>query len=51
MDNNTQIRELFIDELEQVSGGIPPEEIIRRIEEKIPPTYTTLACGEEGSSC
>ena len=43
------IRELFIEELEEVTGGIPPEEIIRRIKEGIPPTETTMACCEEGS--
>ncbi len=47
----SKVRELFIDELDQVVGGIPPEELIRRITDKIPPLYTTLACGEEGSTC
>lgn len=49
MNTKPQIRELFIEELEEVHGGIPPEEVIRRIAEKIPPTETTLACCEEGS--
>ena len=50
MDTNAhQIRELFIEELEQVHGGIPLEELLRRIAGGIPPTETTLACCEEGS--
>ncbi len=50
------IRELFIDELEQVNGGGPVEELLEKlpfvINKEIIPTYTTLACGEEsGSGC
>lgn len=50
------MRELFIEELAEVTGGAGPvEEILERIalsnviQEH---TYTTMACGEEaGSSC
>ena len=58
MSKDTQpIRELFIEELEQVSGGGPVEELL----EKVWPAYlnkpelggigggnTTMACCEEG---
>ncbi len=42
-----KIRELFIEELEQVQGGTggPLEKLKEAI--KDPPIYTTLACGEE----
>ncbi|HEX2293890.1 MAG TPA: hypothetical protein VHN37_01120 [Actinomycetota bacterium] len=49
------MRELFIEELAEVKGGAGPlEELLERIalsnliQEH---TYTTHACGEEGSSC
>ncbi len=56
------IRELFIDELEQVNGGGPLEDLWTLVgfEPNDPelgalkdlPIYTTLACGEEaGSGC
>ena len=47
MENNVQIRELFIDELEQVQGGGPVEELINRLKDQ----PTTQACCEEGNSC
>ena len=55
----SQIRELFIDELEQVNGGGPVEELLEKV---MPGSIggielsdlwnTTMACGEEsGSGC
>lgn len=43
---DTQIRELFIEELEQVQGGGPIEELIRQIKDG--GENTTMACCEEG---
>jgi hypothetical protein len=40
-----EIRELFIEELEQVSGGGPVEELVRKIKDG---WNTTEACCEEG---
>lgn len=39
------LRELFIDELEQVQGGGPVEDLIRRIKDG---EASTMACCEEG---
>jgi hypothetical protein len=44
--DNDQIRELFIDELEQVTGGGPD------LKEKLRDLLnSTMACGEEGPPC
>lgn len=51
------MRELFIEELAEVRGGVNPiEELVEKLaalsnvwEEHI--YHTTHACGEEGSSC
>ena len=43
MDNDT-IRELFIEELEEVTGGGPVEDLIN----KLKPGPSTEACCEEG---
>ena len=44
-----EVRELFIEELEQVQGGGPVEDAIRWLKDG---TATTMACCEEGSySC
>lgn len=40
------LRELFIEELEQVSGGGPVEEVLRQLKDG---GNTTMACCEEGS--
>ncbi len=48
MKEEVQIRELFIDELEQVQGGGPVEELIRKIKEG---QNSTMACCEEGDCC
>ena len=55
MSKDTQpIRELFIEELEQVSGGGPVDELIRKVTDDNKIMYwlreqlvTTMACGEE----
>ncbi len=46
-----QIRELFIEELEQVTGGTGVKETLQSIVDKLPPMDSTMACGEEGPSC
>ena len=49
MDTNApQIRELFIEELEQVHGGGPVEDLIRELKSG---GNTTMACCEEGNDC
>lgn len=45
MKEAPEIRELFIEELEQVNGGGPVEEAIRKIKDG---WNTTHACCEEG---
>ncbi len=45
-----QIRELFIEELEQVHGGGPVEDLIRELQEG-GGGNTTMACCEEGNNC
>lgn len=45
MNEASQIRELFIDELEQVTGGNPVKELIQQIRDG---WNTTHACCEEG---
>ena len=46
---NEQIRELFIEELEQVTGGGPD---YKALIEKVRDLFdSTMACGEEGPSC
>lgn len=42
----SQLRELFIEELEQVHGGGPVEDLIRDVTGG---DATTMACCEEGS--
>jgi hypothetical protein len=39
-----QIRELFIDELTEVQGGGPVDELIRKLKDQ----DSTMACCEEG---
>ena len=53
----SQIRELFIDELEQVNGGGPVEDLLNSLPFTVNnpelsdlPIYTTMACGEESNS-
>lgn len=41
-----RFRELFIEELAEVQGGGPVEELIQRIKDGC--CYTTMACCEEG---
>ncbi len=49
--NSPKIRELFIEELAEVQGGGPVEELLDRVAaEPNLPIYTTMACGEEASS-
>ena len=54
MSDEPMLRELFIDELAQVNGGGPVDEVLGLVPEKfrpaLPPTETTMACCEEGSS-
>ena len=45
MKGTPQIRELFIDELEQVNGGNPVKELVQQIKDN---WNTTMACCEEG---
>ena len=49
--DNTHVRELFIDELEEVTGGAgtggPVEELIQKIKDP----NSTMACCEEGDCC
>lgn len=47
---NPIMRELFIDELAQVTGGAGPDPI-ERIKELIGGGETTMACCEEGQCC
>ena len=46
MADKDQIRELFIDQLGQVTGGGP--DLKEKIRELL---LTTMACGEEGPPC
>ena len=46
MDTKTEIRELFIEELEQVHGGGPVEDLIRELKEG---GNSTMACCEEAN--
>ena len=46
--NNETMRELFIDELTEVTGGNPLERIIQELKEG---WNTTQACCEEGQCC
>ena len=59
MAENPQIRELFIEELADVNGGGPVEELLERVTpQPVDPELgglggiwnTTMACGEEASS-
>ncbi len=45
---NTTMRELFIDELAQVTGGADPLEKVKQAIHDLIPTETTQACCEEG---
>ncbi len=57
MERKEPLRELFIDELAEVRGGVNPiEELVEKLaalsnvwEEHI--YHTTHACGEEGPDC
>lgn len=44
------MRELFIDELVEVTGGAGPDPL-EKIKELLPPQNTTMACCEEGQCC
>lgn len=45
---NTEVRELFVEELEEVSGGAPDNKVIEWLKDQL---QTTYACGEEGPDC
>lgn len=49
MADKPVVRELFIDELAQVSGGGPVEELLEKVTPGGIPIYTTMACCEEGN--
>lgn len=49
--NNPMMRELFIDELAQITGGSDPLEKVREIIRDIKDPNTTMACCEEGQCC
>ncbi|HYP22739.1 MAG TPA: hypothetical protein VEV43_04125 [Actinomycetota bacterium] len=50
--DNSNIRELFIDELSQVTGGADPLERVKQIVADIKDGWeTTQACCEEGQCC
>ena len=49
--DNSNIRELFIDELAQVTGGTDPIERVKEIIREIRDPNTTMACCEEGNCC
>ncbi|MDQ4125639.1 MAG: hypothetical protein M3134_08580 [Actinomycetota bacterium] len=48
--DNTKIRELFIDELAEVTGGTGPDPL-ERVKEILGGQNTTHACCEEGQCC
>ena len=49
-NDKEQVRELFIEELEQVTGGsgVGVKETLEKIRDLF---NSTMACGEEGPSC
>lgn len=46
--STAEMRELFIDELEEVHGGGPVEDAIATLKD---PGNSTMACCEEGDCC
>ena len=51
MKEAPEIRELFIEELEQVNGGGPVEEAIRQLKDGWNTTYACCEEGNDGCGC
>ena len=49
--DNPMMRELFVDELTQFTGGQNPLDTIKQLIEDIKNPNTTHACCEEGQCC